>query len=73
MAGTFALPGGHLEYGESFSACAARELLEETGIEVETDDLQYLTTVNTVFEKELLHYVTVAVGCVIADDVEPKV
>ncbi len=32
--GLYALPGGHLEQGESFEACALRELGEEVGIEV---------------------------------------
>ncbi len=31
----FAAPGGHLEYGESFEECAARELYEEINIRVE--------------------------------------
>ncbi|KAK0545689.1 hypothetical protein OC844_007323 [Tilletia horrida] len=34
-AGTLALPGGHLELHESFEDCAVREVLEETGIELD--------------------------------------
>lgn len=30
--GTWAFPGGHLEFGESLTACAERELEEETGL-----------------------------------------
>lgn len=33
--GTLALPGGHLELHESFEECAIREVLEETGIELD--------------------------------------
>jgi 8-oxo-dGTP diphosphatase len=71
--GTFALPGGHLEYGETFAQCAARELHEETDIQIPEGSIHYLTTVNSVFEKEGLHYVTVAVGCIVDDEVDPKV
>ncbi|XP_061339292.1 nudix hydrolase 1 [Gastrolobium bilobum] len=57
---TFALPGGHLEFGESFEECAAREVKEETGLEIGKAEL--LTVTNNVMleEKERkLHYVTI--------------
>jgi 8-oxo-dGTP diphosphatase len=34
MPGYYAAPGGHLEHGETFSDCARREVLEETGLTV---------------------------------------
>ena len=33
-AGTWAFPGGHLAFGESFEACAHREVMEETGLSI---------------------------------------
>lgn len=51
-------PGGHLEYGESFAETAARESLEETGLEI--GNIKFLTATNDVFG-EGKHYVTIFV------------
>jgi ADP-ribose pyrophosphatase YjhB (NUDIX family) len=37
--GTLTLPGGYIDYGESWQEGAQRELLEETGIEIDRNDL----------------------------------
>lgn len=37
--GNWCLPGGAMEFGESLPACAARETLEETGVQVEVTGL----------------------------------
>ncbi len=37
------LPGGRLEYGETFFECAVRELKEETGLDVEVERFLFLS------------------------------
>ncbi|KAK9893424.1 hypothetical protein P389DRAFT_198991 [Cystobasidium minutum MCA 4210] len=59
-AGTYALPGGHLEFQESFEDCASRELQEETGLKVEPDNVKFLTCTNNILIQDKgKHYVTV--------------
>ncbi|KAJ2829246.1 hypothetical protein IWW50_000960 [Coemansia erecta] len=54
--GTWGLPGGHLDYGESWETCAQRETLEECGISIPKP--QFITAANTVFPEAQKHYVT---------------
>jgi 8-oxo-dGTP diphosphatase len=54
--GTWAPPGGYLEFGESLETCARREVLEETGFVIDTVRLGPYA--NTIFEAEGKHSVT---------------
>jgi ADP-ribose pyrophosphatase YjhB (NUDIX family) len=54
--GTWSTPGGHLEFGETPEACAAREVLEETGVQV--GNICFVSITNDVFD-ESRHYITI--------------
>ncbi len=54
-AGTYGLPGGHLEYGEKLIDAAKREISEECGVNV--TDLVYNSTLDQVRPDQ--HYIQV--------------
>lgn len=55
--GTWSVPGGHQEFGESFLDTAKRETLEETGVTISHPRFGAVT--NDYFEAEGKHYVTI--------------
>ncbi len=55
-AGSWSVPGGHIDFGESVEECAAREVLEETGVVIR--NARFLGYTNDVFREEGKHYVT---------------
>lgn len=58
--GTWGMPGGHLEWEESFFECAKREVFEELGVNIVCSPGVYFVT-NDIFSKDEKHYVTVFV------------
>ena len=56
-AGTWGLPGGHLEFGETFEHCAVRETFEETAVKILPPI--FLTATNGIMPEDNAHYVTI--------------
>ena len=54
---TWSVPGGHLEYGESFEETARREINEEVNLEIK--NVRFGAVTNDYFETEDKHYVTI--------------
>ncbi len=56
-AGHWSIPGGHMEFGESFEDTAKREVMEETGLSI--TNVRFGAVTNDVFESEGKHYISV--------------
>jgi 8-oxo-dGTP diphosphatase len=54
--GRWSTPGGHLDFGESPAAAAARETLEETGVLVR--NVEFVAITNDVMNDACRHFVT---------------
>ncbi|CAD6444210.1 12c0fa39-1ea7-45bf-bc15-0c2ffe928a7e [Sclerotinia trifoliorum] len=58
-ANTWGLPGGHLEFGETFEEGASREVLEETGLHIPVDGLKFWHCGNLLMKEEKRHFVSI--------------
>jgi 8-oxo-dGTP diphosphatase len=55
--GTWSVPGGWLEFRETFEECAIREVKEETGMDI--TNVRIVTATNNIFENENIHSITI--------------
>ena len=55
--GSWAVPGGHLEIGESLEECAVRETEEEVGVRIR--NVTFYTLTNDIFTESGKHYITI--------------
>lgn len=67
--GTWSVPGGHLEFGETWEDCAKREAMEELGITIK--DVHLLAVTNDVFPDDDKHYISIWVRAEL-DQGEPR-
>ena len=69
--GLYQLPGGHLEFGESWQECAYKEVLEETNLNIPPNQWRFAFVNNSITPKknpkddnDNLHYIDIIMSCV---------
>ncbi|HSX46853.1 MAG TPA: NUDIX domain-containing protein [Patescibacteria group bacterium] len=55
--GSWSPPGGKLDFGETWEACAARETLEEAGVTISKPT--FITCTNDYFKDDSKHFITI--------------
>jgi len=58
MPETFALPGGHVDFGETWRQAAVREVYEETRLRISEDDLQFVGLAENSYPEIGRQYIT---------------
>lgn len=71
-AGTWAPPGGHLEFGEAPQDAAIRETMEETGIYIDSRRMQMRGFTNDFFLEGNKHYITIHFVTRLRNNINPK-
>ena len=59
--GTWTMPGGKLDFGETFEEAATREVEEETGLTLDSKHLQLVSITNNIVSDA--HFVTIGFLC----------
>lgn len=70
---SFGLPGGKLEYGESFEECAKRELQEETNLNLEESRFNYSCSFNCIQREIEYHWVEIIMICQLTKEEESEI
>ncbi|MCG7585330.1 NUDIX hydrolase [Photobacterium sp. OFAV2-7] len=57
----YSIPGGHMDIGETFTQCAAREIEEETGLLIKNPKVIAVTNNLQTYHESGKHYISVTV------------